>query len=819
LVAARDQIGGRLVRRSGGYVLDVAPDLVDLHRFRRLTDRGRSTEDEPVRRAETLREAVALWRGEPLAGLRGDWAARTRESCRQQHVEAVIAWAQAEMSAGTPERVIGPVTELAAEYPLVEALVAVSMRTLHAAGYSARALELFASTRRRLADDLGADPGAHLLEAQQDILRAGVCAPGPSTSEQPDASARHPVPAQRPADPGGFTGRVAHLAGLDALLTLGGSTAVTAVLSGTAGVGKTALAVRWAHTVAARFPDGQLYANLRGFAPTGAAMAPAEAVRGFLYALGIPPERVPAGLDAQAALYRSALAGKRVLVLLDNARDAEQARPLLPGTPTALAIVTSRHQLTGLLATDGAHPLALDVLSPGEAQDLLTRRLGARVAAEPAAVRRIITARARLPLALSVAAARARQTGFPLAALAADLERAGPPLDALETGDPASQVRAVFSSSISALSPAAARLLFRLLGLHPGPDLSVAAATALSGRPGPETRQVLGELARSSLIAEHAPGRYSFHDLLRAYAVELAHLIDGERVRQDATMRLLDRYAHTAHAADRLLFPNRDPMPLPLGPPAGDIERLADYAQAMAWLDAEHQVLLAAVGHAASAGFDAYAWQLAWALDTLDLYHRAGDRVGQAFAHYNLGFLRKEQGRPEDALDHVQRAFALHRAAGHHRGQATALNAAGNCHALLGDHHRAVDACEQALVLFGEMGDRHGQATTLDSLGNAQHQLGRHDQAIVSYRRAVVLIGDLGHGRHEAEILTHLGDTQQAAGRPGEARAAWTRALGLLDELDEPDTGRLHARLGGRHATRGERDPGGVRAGLGAGGG
>jgi hypothetical protein len=286
------------------------------------------------------------------------------------------------------------------------------------------------------------------------------------------------------------------------------------------------LAVHRAHRVADRFPDGQLYVNLRGFHPTGQAMDPAEAVRGFLDALGTPPERIPASLDAQAALYRSTLAGKRVLVVLDNARDAEHVRPLLPGTPTVMVVVTSRSQLTGLVA-EGAHPITLDLLTTAEARGLLARRLGIdRVTAEPDAVDGIITACARLPLALTVAAARAAtHPGFPLAAGAAELSAARGLLDTLAADDPATDVRAVFSWSYQALAAPAARL-FRLLGLHPGPDTCAPAAASLAGQPLPDVRRTLAELARANLITEYAPGRYGFHDLLRTHAADLTHGID-----------------------------------------------------------------------------------------------------------------------------------------------------------------------------------------------------------------------------------------------------------------------------------------------------
>jgi hypothetical protein len=444
-----------------------------------------------------------------------------------------------------------------------------------------------------------------------------------TTDEELGAAARRQggVPQQLPAATAHFAGRAGELATLTRLLRgradTGGTVVISAV-SGTAGVGKTALAVHWAHQVADRFPDGQLYVNLRGFDPGGQVMAPAEAVRRFLDALQVPPERIPVELDAQAALYRSQLAGKRMLVVLDNARDAEQVRPLLPGTPTALVVVTSRNRLSSLVAVDGAHSLMLDLLTEGEARELLAGRLGPdRVAAEPDAVEQIIACCVRLPLALSIAGARAEQSGFPLAALAAELDKASGRLDVLDAGDAVSQVRAVFSWSYTALPPAARRL-FRLLGLHPGPDISAAATASLAAVPPAATRQLLAELVRANLLTEHTPCRYTLHDLLRAYATDLAHTHDPTDHRRATVGRILDHYLHTAHTANRLLDPTRDPITLALAPPGPGVapEQPADDGQALAWLTTEHPVLLAAVRQAAGAGFDTHTWQLTWTLHT-----------------------------------------------------------------------------------------------------------------------------------------------------------------------------------------------------------
>ncbi|MGI5214683.1 tetratricopeptide repeat protein [Plantactinospora sp. CA-290183] len=848
-----------LVRRSGGYLLDVDPDRVDAHRMSRLFEQARAAGCDD-RRAALLREAVGLWRAEPLGGLTGSWAARTRERWRRRYLDTVVAWADAEVCVGDPGAVIGTLGDLTDEHPLVEPLAAALMRALYAASGQAEALEHYARVRRHLVDELGVDPGPELQAVYRAILRGG---PDPLHAAATPPEYPAPVPGQLPADVAGFTGRTGQLAALDALLTQHPGPAPTAVVisavCGTAGVGKTALAVHWAHTVANEFPDGQLYVNLRGFDPAGRVTTPAEAVRGLLDALGVPPERVPSTLDAQTALYRSLLAGKHVLVLLDNARDAEQVRPLLPGTPTALALVTSRDQLTPLVAVDGARPLPLDVLSTDEALHLLTERLGAqRITAEPVAVRQIIAACAGLPLALSIAAARAQQSTFALATLATELSQATDRLDALDAGDPTTDVRAVFSWSCAALHAPANRL-FRLLGLHPGPDVSIPAAASIAGLPIRQARRLLTELTRANLLVEHVPGRYTMHDLLRAYAGDLAHTTGPDQVGR-ATARLLDHYTHTAHTANRRIYPARDPIQVPLTPVAPGVspEHLADHQQAMAWLTAEQSVLLAAVRHAADHGLDAHAWQLAWALDTflhrlgnwhdhvavweialhaarrlddataqaiahrrlasthtqlgrhtdanthlehaLDLYLRTGDRGGQAHTQRNLAYLRQRQGDPERALHHAQQALALYQLTSDHCGQASALNEVGWCRAQLGDYAQAIIDCAQALPLFQRAADHHGQAMTWDSLGYAHHHIGHHDQAVDCYERALTLLRGVGDRYNEADVLTHLGDTHRAAGDPAAARIAWTQALTILTDLEHPDAEAVRARLSAREA-------------------
>jgi DNA-binding SARP family transcriptional activator/tetratricopeptide (TPR) repeat protein len=866
--AASPGAQARLVRRSGGYVLDVDPDRVDLHRFHRLVELAREPHRPDRERVGLVREALALWRGEPLSGVPGAWAARTRDAWRQRHVDAVVVWALAEIRVDNPTAVIGPLFDLAGQHPFVEPLTAALMRALYAAGRPAEALELYADLRQRLADGLGADPGAESQALHQAILRGDLdpaaAAPpvrppqAPTPAPAPAPAPERRVPALLPLDVYGFAGRRAGLARLDEFLAMRAdqpTAVVVAALSGTAGVGKTALAVHWAHRVRDRFPDGQLYVNLRGFDPSGSVVEPAEAVRTFLDALGVPAREIPFSPQAQFDLYRSELSGRRMMVVLDNARDAEQVRPLLPGSPTVVVLVTSRNSLTSLVAVEGAHPLTVDLLTAAEAHQLLAGRLGpARITAEPRAVDGIVTRCARLPLALAIVAARAAtHPASPLAALASALVDARGGLDALTGDDPATDMRAVFSWSYRALGPAAARL-FRLLGLHPGPDLGAAAAASLAGVPLEQVRPVLAELTTAHMLTEHTPGRYGLHDVLHAYAAELLDRVEPATEREQATRRMVDHYLHTAFAADRRIAPHRTPIDLDPAEPGVAPEDIADAERAMAWFTAEHRVLLAAVHRAADRGLDVHTRGLAWALaDFLDRqghWHdlaatqraavdaagRMADRKGQASAlrslaqayaqlgryddaeaqfqqalglsrelghvdgqahtHFNLAWLSGLQGAHRKARDHAQAAFELFRASDNSTGQAQALNNLGWFHAQLGDYPQALACCRQALPLLQAIGEQAGEAATWDSLAYIHHHLGQYAQAVDCYRHAVRLYRLVGDRLEVAVTLTGLGDIHHANDQPDAARDAWRQAVAILDDLGHHNAGKVRAKLG-----------------------
>jgi tetratricopeptide (TPR) repeat protein/transcriptional regulator with XRE-family HTH domain len=695
-----------------------------------------------------------------------------------------------------------------------------------------------------------------LTEVQTAELR------GLARGRVPDAvtTARIPVPSQLPAGVSQFVGRQRELRALDELLEKtepgpAGSTVVISAIAGTAGIGKTALAVHWARRAAANFPDGQLYVNLRGFGPSGKPVSPAEAVSGFLAALDVPSERLPPSFDAQLGLYRSVAAGKRLLMVFDNAEDVDQVRPLLPGSPGCLVLVTSRASLAGLAVAEGAHLLNLDVLSEDEARQLLEHRLGsARVAAEPAAVAELIRLCAQLPLALTIATARASVCpGLAMADLAAELRDESGRLDALDAGDPASSIRAVISWSYRSLTEQAARM-FRLLGLHPGPDVTAPAAASAAGVPVPAARRCLRELAHASLLAEHRPGRFGFHDLLRACAAEQARAAEDPHDRHQATGRVLDHYLATGADAALLINPARDPITLPPPRPGVTPEHLRDQRQALDWMQAEHQVLLAATTLADSSGFDTHAWQIPWAMAqfldvrgrwrdmasaqstavaaatrlsdmagqalsvrmlaqacarlgdhdqavshytaSLRLYQQLGDHLGEAKARQYLGLLAESQGRYPDAISHGEEALRLYRAAGNRVGEAGVLNNVGYTRALLGHFEQARVICQQALSLHAELGLRYGEGHVWDSLGYTEQHLGNLAEAIACYESAVSIFREFGDRYQEATILTHLGDAHGASGEQRLAREAWQQALGIFDELSHPDADQVRSKLG-----------------------
>jgi tetratricopeptide (TPR) repeat protein len=671
------------------------------------------------------------------------------------------------------------------------------------------------------------------------------------------ARSRDNAPRQLPAAPGLFTGRATELAVItDAATTTLDTDATVAIsaIGGAGGIGKTALALHWAYQHLQRFPDGQLYVNLRGFDPSGQPTAIGDAVSGFLIGLGVDPSTLPVELDAQTAKYRSLVAGKRMLILLDNARDIDQVAPLLPGSPSCTVLVTSRHRLTGL-TLHSARLLDLDILPETDARTLLARHLGPeRLVAEPQAVADLLAVCAGLPLAVRIVAARAQHhPTFPLTMLAEELRDRSDQLNGLDAGDLHTNLRAVLSWSVHTLSPQAANL-FGLLGITPGPDISPPAASSLAALPDGQARTALRELEHASLIQQHVPGRYRMHDLIRLYATDTAHQDLAQDAREAALRRVLDFYTHTAHTADRLLESHRHPIQLHLPAPGVRPQPLSDASAALAWLDTEHPVLLAAQSAATSHAWYTTVWQLAWTLNTFQTRrgHRH-DRLAvwqaalDATAHLSdptagitvrrlLGYAYADLGRHEEgiqhlyqalalaeehhdpqqqahthrvlagawarrgedrkALEHVTNALGLYRALNQQVQEADTLNEVGWCAARLGEYDTARTHCEAALILHQHHHNLAGQAFTLDSLGYIAHHTGHHRQAIGCYEQALTLLRAVGDTAEAATTLDNLGHPHVALREHEQARAVWREALALCqDQGRSTDATRIQHQL------------------------
>jgi DNA-binding SARP family transcriptional activator/transcriptional regulator with XRE-family HTH domain len=624
MLRARDRLAGDAVIESvnGAYRLNLSGQEADVLAFRELAARAaaaRASSDAAA--CELYEQAVGLWRGDPLADVDLLYGHPGVALLRQQLGAVLMLYADVACALGEHRKVLPRLRAFTAAEPLNERAQARLMIALAGCGQQAAALRVYEGLRMRLARELGLYPGDELAEAHRRLLSQDVTAkdpgPAPAYPLALDASP-HVVPRQMPAASPSFSGRAAELDTLSSLIEQETGTAagvVIAAITGMAGIGKTALAVHWTHRVASRFPDGQLFVDLRGFSAVGAPVDPSEGVRYFLTALGVPAARIPADSAGRAGLYRSLLAGRRMLIVLDNARDAEQVRPLLPGSAGCLVLATSRSSLTGLAASEGAHLLTLGALTEEESRALLTGSLGPeRVRAEPAAVSELIASCARLPLALrSIAARAAARPSLPLAVLAEETRDERGLLDALETGEPATSARRVFRSSTASLSGLAGRM-FRLLALHPGPDISAAAAASLAGLSRNETYLALAELRDGHMVIEQTPGRYACHDLLRAYAAEESRVRDGETGWRAAVHRVLDHYLRTADAASAALYPAYIRLPRDRPLPGVVPENIDGPGQAARWFESERNVLLAAIDRAVSEGHVPHAWKLPWAV-------------------------------------------------------------------------------------------------------------------------------------------------------------------------------------------------------------
>jgi DNA-binding SARP family transcriptional activator/tetratricopeptide (TPR) repeat protein len=851
--------------RADGYVLRVPGESLDASRFEGMVARGREglRAGQHAQAAAGLRTALSLWRGRPLADVPCDSLvlqhAPRLEELRLQALENRI---EADLRCGQQAGLITELRALVEAEPLRERLHWLLVLALYSEGRQVDALAAFRSARRVLVDEIGVEPGPELQRLHERILAGdpapadGIALGSATVAGAPAAPPSPVIPRALPAALTHLVGREPELRRLDALASRASGPAemtVIAVMGGTAGAGKTALATYWAHRVVSQFPDGQLCLNLRGFAPGAAPVSPAEGLGLFIEALQ-PAAAVPSGLGARVNLYRTLTAGKRLLIILDNARDADQVRSLLPGSPGSMVVITSRDWLGGLAVTEGAELIVVDALGGAEASALIASRVGAdRAAAEPGAVTEIAELCGHLPLALAVVAAKAAaRPRLPLAKLAAELRNPASRLDALEAGDSAASVRSVLSWSYACL-PAPEAGLFRLAGMHPGPDAGVNALASLAGVPARQAVVMLEELERVNVVTETAGGRFTMHDLLRSYARDRAQAQEPAEQRHAATARLLSYYLQAAQAMSLRLYPTRPGITVEPSAPGALSEDIGSYQEALAWAEAEYPALLGIVTLAARGGFPAQAWQLAWAWETflarrgrwdelgdiqqlgLEAAGQGGDAVGQAHTTCGLGWTFVLQGEYErglgqlreaarlfgqcgdtsgearaciragnalwrqhrhaEARQSAERALALFRGCGDRAGEAGALNNIGMYHIHLGAYADGLEHCQQGLAVFRELGYRRGEANVLDSLGEAYHRLGRTAAAIASFQQSLSAFREIGDQYNQAEILTHLAAVRQADGDAPAARDCLRQALAILNELNHPDAGRVGARL------------------------
>jgi DNA-binding SARP family transcriptional activator/tetratricopeptide (TPR) repeat protein len=836
----------RIERVSGGYVLDIDRDRVDLHRFRELTRAAAGARDDHERAAALWSQALSLWRGTALDGLSGAWFDRLRDALDRERLAASIESNEVELLRGRHVPLLSELRRLADEHPLDERIAGQLLLAAYRSGRQAEGIERYHLTRTRLAEQLGVRPSSELEGLYLRILRRD--------NELAPPSPGRPIPAQVPHDIDGFIGREAELDQLSEQLTGGGG--MICAVEGLGGVGKTALAIRFAHRAAGHFPDGQLYVDMRGFGPNLPPLAADAAIGGFLRALHVDPQRIPTDHAELAALYRSVLSGRRMLILLDNVAAPDQVRPLLPGTPGNHVLITSRSRLAGLAVRDGARRITLGALPPPDAVKLLAHVVGSeRVAAQRQAADHLARKCGYLPLALRVAADRVAARPRPnLSELADELTEERDRLDVLTPqGDDTAAVRAVFSWSYRSLPPDQARM-FRLLGLHAGEEISDAAAAALAGVTPSAARSLLDGLTGVHLIEESQRGRRRLHDLIRLYAAERAAEEETEQDRTKAVQRSLTWYLHTADAAGRVLLPVRRRGHLAPLEPGCEPLTFTEARTALAWCEVERGNLVAATHQAAEYGLHAIAWQLPVALwdffylrshwaDWIATHERGlvaarqdGDRMGEAGVLLSLGHAYEQVGRFAGALDteaaslviwrelddkwgegvtlhilagvykglrrfpesieHYQRALPLHYEIGNMWGVGWTLTNLGAAYRELGQLDFALDVTREASSVLQQLGDRQGESRAVNDLADIHLALGRADEALHCYRRALQVNREIASRRGEAWSHHGIGDALHNMGQFDAARESWLSALRIFEELgDDSRVTDVRARL------------------------
>ena len=808
---------GVLLTRTSGYLLAVRPDEVDADRFEQWTTQARRAlaADKVTDAASRLRQALALWRGEALADADPTgWVAAEVERLHDMRLGAQEDLWDARLRLGEHAAAVDELEKVLVTYPLRERLVELYMLALYRCGRHTEAIEAYQRLRGQLAEQLGVEPGPRAAALYTTVLRRS-----PVLDLEGAPAGTVATPAQLPPRVGHFVGRTRELSTLDGLFGASSRVSPVGVVCGPAGMGKTALAVQWAHRVAGRFADGQLFLDLRGH-DQDTAMPTAEALALLLRGLDVPARQIPADPAALLGLYRSVLHRRRVLVLLDNAATAHQVTSLVPPSADSLLLVTSRHQLTGLTMDHVITHVDLGVLAVDDALTLLGRVIGTdRVTREPGPAAALGELCGRMPLALRIAAAKLTiHPSRPIAELVAALTGADRLATLTVPGDSRS-IRTVFASAYQALSKPAARM-FRRLGRHPGATFTAALASTIAGARSTAAQQALGELVDAHLVADTGGGRYRFHDLIRLYAAERAR--PGEAAGSDE--RIVEWYLVAADAANRVLDPARDRAGAVAADPPIEVPFPPDRDHALAFLDAERANLLPVVRHAAERGHDRAAWQLAYLLtgfhmlrgywpDLLETSRlglaaaqRSDDLAAQALMRGLLGMALNTTGRYEEALEHLPQALALMRAVGYRHGEGLALNNMAVAYCELGRLDAAVDTLGQALHLYQTDGNRPGATLALNNLGHVHTRMGEPDLAREHLCRALALAREIDDAHLEALILTSLGEIHLAAADHDGALEQFTESLAIRRRIGarsvEAETLRF---IGVAHRGRGDR--------------
>ena len=816
----RDALGpgrDRIVTRPPGYLFRLGTDELDVSCFEAEVEAGRAAARAGNWEVAADRAASALsrWHGDPLADV-GSEALAVREVPRltELRLQAAETRASAAIRLGCHADVIGELRQLVADHPLRERLWVLLASALQRDGRQAEALAVYREARDLLIAELGAEPGPELRDLHHQILTGEPDVLGRAAFSLGPAAPAALVPRELPARVHRLIGRQRELAILTEFTGENRRDTPAVVISaigGTAGVGKTALALAWAHDAAARFPDGQLYVNLRGYDPDHPVSA-ADALAGLLRSLGVPGKDIPAETEDRARRYRTLLAGYRFLVLLDNARDVAQVRPLLPGTAGCAVLITSRDSLEGLAARDGARRLDLDVLPLADAVELLRSLIGSRVDDDPGAAAKLAGLCARLPLALRIAAELAvARPEAPLRELASEL--AVSRLDGLDAGEDQSDVRAVFSWSVRHL-PDDEAAAFALIGLHPGEHLDVHAVAALTGTSTARARRVLAGLHRASLLQVTGPDRYGMHDLLRAYAREQAAAMEQKGAmkgpsdpggrREPALTRLFDYYLAAAAAAMDVLYPAETHRRPRVAPTTAVVPAMPGEADARAWLDAERANLVAVVARSANRGWPRHATDLARTLfrylmngshlpQATTIYDRAlqaarqsGDIAAEAEALNGLGGIASMKGRFREAGDKYEAALERYRECGDGAGRARVLHNLGSIEIQLHNLRAAASYYRQAITAAEDAGDSIGAVRALADLAAAETEMGSYEEAAEHLRRALPVLRQANDQFYEAEALERIGDLSLMRGQLAQAAAFFEQSLALYRRIDNP---------------------------------